>query len=97
MARFLLSIMAMFLQFSRRDRSVGYLALLIAATSGPAYGQVIVAGEDSYEVASGETLVIEPFGVLDNDTLDDEAAGENGATAELMTDVSHGTLALSSD
>jgi hypothetical protein len=32
--------------------------------------------------------------VLDNDLLDDESAGESGATADLVTGVSHGSLAL---
>jgi hypothetical protein len=57
----------------------------------------LLADDDSFYVPSGETLVIEAFGVLDNDTLDDESAGESGATAELVTDASHGTLALSPD
>jgi hypothetical protein len=88
---------AMFSRFILGNRSLGYLALLIAASSGPAYAQVLVAGDDSYDVSHGQALVIEAFGVLDNDTLDGEAAGENGATAELITDASHGTLALGSD
>ena len=33
--------------------------------------------------------------VLENDTLDGDPAGENGAPAELLIDVSHETLALS--
>jgi hypothetical protein len=76
---------------------VGFWALLAVANAGPAYAQVLLAEDDSYEVPFGETLVIEAFGVLDNDTLDGEAAGENGATVELVTDVNHGTLALSPD
>jgi hypothetical protein len=93
----LLYTLGMFSRFLLGNRSAGYLALLIAAGSGPAYAQVIVAGDDSYEVAFGEGLVIEASGVLDNDTLDGETAGENGATAELITDASHGTLALGPD
>ena len=76
---------------------VGLLAVLAVSNTGPAYAQVLLAEDDSYGVPFGETLVVEAFGVLDNDTLDGEAAGESGATAELVTDVSHGTLALSPD
>lgn len=97
MARFLLCLMTMFSRFILSSRSAAYLALSIAASSGPAYAQVLVAGDDSFDVPHGQALMIEAFGVLDNDTLDGEAAGENGATAELITDALHGTLALNSD
>ena len=90
-------LMQMFTRFILGNRSAGYLALLLAAISGPANAQNLVAEADSYDVPHGEALVVEAFGLLDNDTLDGEAAGENGATAELITDTSHGTLALSSD
>jgi len=73
------------------------LACLIVAVAGAAHAQILLAEDDSYAVPHGLTLMVEAFGVLDNDTLDDEAAGENGATVELVADVSHGTLALSSD
>ena len=73
---------------------VGFWALLVVANTGPAYAQVLLAEDDSYPVPLGETLVVEAFGVLDNDTLDGEAAGENGATVELVTDVANGTLEL---
>jgi hypothetical protein len=65
--------------------------------AGSASAQVLQAFDDSFPVPFGQTLVVEFFGVLDNDILDDEAAGELGATAELVTDVSHGTLVLGSD
>jgi hypothetical protein len=70
-------------------------ALLVLARSAPA--QVLVANDDGFGIPYGETLVVEAFGVLDNDTLDGEAAGENGATAELVVDASHGTLELNPD
>jgi len=95
MARFLLGFVGMFSRFIAR--SAGYLALLIAANGGSAYAQLLVAGDDSYAVPFGTGLVIEAFGVLDNDSLDGEPAGENGASAELIVDASHGTLALGSD
>lgn len=56
-----------------------------------------MANDDGYGVPFGEPLLVEPLGVLENDTLDGDPAGENGATAELVSDVSHGTLVLSSD
>jgi hypothetical protein len=71
-----------------------FLLLLVAGT---AHGQGLIANDDDYYVPLGGAFVVEPFGVLDNDILDGEAAGENEATAELVTDVSHGTLLLGSD
>ena len=72
----------------------GLLLLLIAR---PAVAQVLIANPDSYFVPLGEPLVVEFYGVLDNDMLDGEAAGEFGATAELVTDVSFGSLLLQSN
>jgi hypothetical protein len=97
MARFLLSFLTMMLRFFPPDGLAGCLALFILLVAGPAHAQILLAEDDSFYVPLGEPLVIEKFGVLDNDTLDDESAGESGATAELVTDVSDGTLALSSD
>jgi VCBS repeat-containing protein len=77
--------------------SIVSLSLLVLAAAGPAHAQILLAEDDSFYVPLGEPLVIEASGILDNDTLDDESAGESGATAELVTDASHGTLALSSD
>ena len=54
----------------------------------PAHRHVSV--EDSYGIPS---LEIEPLGVLENDTLDGENAGENGATATLLSDVGFGMTA----
>jgi hypothetical protein len=71
--------------------------LLFVAGAGAAHAQSLLANDDSYGVPFGATLVVETFGVLDNDILDDEAAGESGATADLVSDAVHGTLALSSD
>ena len=85
------------LPLARNPGLAGCLACLIVAAAGAAHAQILLAEDDSYAVPAGLTLVVEPFGVLENDTLDDEAAGENGATVELVADVSRGTLALSSD
>ncbi len=73
------------------------MGLLFLFGTGPTYAQTLVAFDDSFGIPFGEPLVVEFYGILDNDTLDDESAGENGATAELITDVSHGTLILNPD
>jgi hypothetical protein len=73
------------------------LAFFVGGGVGPVHAQVLLAGDDSYAVPYGEALVVEAFGVLDNDTLDGEPAGENGATVELVADAAHGTLALAPD
>ena len=56
-----------------------------------------MANDDSYGIPYGEDLVVEASGVLDNDTLDGENAGENGATVELVTDVANGALTLATN
>jgi len=75
-------------------RNFFFLGLLILFGSGSAFAQVLVAINDHFGIPFGEPLVVEFYGILDNDLLNGESAGENGATAELVTDVSHGTLAL---
>jgi hypothetical protein len=60
--------------------------------AGFAQAAVLVAVDDSYDIPPSRFLEVEPVGVLENDTLDDENAGESGATATLLTDVSKGTL-----
>ena len=60
--------------------------------AGFAHADVLVAIDDSYDIPPSQFLQVEPFGVLENDTLNDENAGESGATATLLTDVSKGTL-----
>ena len=75
---------------------------LIAGTcalwvSSPAHAQNLVAYDDEFYVPLGQPLTIESFGVLDNDILDGEAAGEFSATAELVSDASFGTLTLAAD
>ena len=57
-----------------------------------AQAAVLVAVDDRYDIPPSQFLQVEPFGVLENDTRDDENAGENGATATLLTSVSKGTL-----
>lgn len=75
--------------------AVSTIALLgLAASAG---AQVLVANDDLFGIRYGLTLEVEPFGVLENDELDGENAGESGATAVLVTDASHGTLNLYAD
>jgi hypothetical protein len=72
-------------------------SILFLGVVSPAGAQVLVASDDEFAIPYDFTLVVEAFGVLENDTLDGENAGEGGATAELLVDVIHGTLALASD
>jgi hypothetical protein len=74
-----------------------FCLILMVAGIGSAHAQVLIANEDNYGIPYGETLIVEFFGVLDNDLLNGEAAGENGATSELVADVGYGTLSLGSD
>ena len=60
---------------------------------GFARAAVLVTNEDSYGIPASRVLLVEAFGVLDNDTLDGQNAGENGVTALLHAGVSKGTLA----
>ncbi|RKZ17541.1 hypothetical protein DRQ53_03200 [bacterium] len=74
-----------------------FAALLILFVVQPALAQVLVAHPDHFSIPLGEPLLVEFYGVLENDTLDDESAGELGATAELVTDVDFGSLVLNAD
>ena len=65
---------------------------LFLFVTGSAQAAVLVAAGDSYGIPPSQTLQIEFYGVLENDTLDGENAGESGATATLVTSVSKGTL-----
>lgn len=71
--------------------------LLLIGSAGPAIAQILIANDDTFSVPFGEPLIIEAFGILDNDLLNDESAGESGATATLIVDVNHGSLTLNSD
>lgn len=74
-----------------------YLSLLILAGTVSVRAQVLTAYDDNFGIPFGVTLAIEAFGVLENDVLDGENAGEFGSTAELVMDVMYGTLSLNSD
>jgi len=78
-------------------RVLGFTCALLVTCVFPAQAQVLIASDDVYGIPFGQTLVVDPFGVLANDLLDGENAGEGGATAQLVTDVLHGTLSLNTD
>jgi len=76
---------------------VSAIIAVLLCTAGSAYAQTLVAVDDTYGVPFNQPLSVEAFGVLDNDTLNGQPAGENGATAVVISDVSHGILGLNSD
>ena len=73
------------------------VCLGLVSMGAPASAQVLVANDDTFTIPYGLPLEVEPFGVLDNDELDGENAGEGGATAQFVSGASRGTLALASD
>jgi hypothetical protein len=73
------------------------ISLLLLIGAGSVRAQNLTAYADTMSIPYGIPLVVEPFGVLDNDILDGENAGEFGATSELVTGVNHGTLVLNSN
>lgn len=73
------------------------ICLWLVSVAAPASAQVLVANDDTFAIPYGLQLEVEAFGVLDNDVLDGENAGEGGAMAQLVIDASHGTLALASN
>lgn len=75
-------------------RLAGLLPLFLG---GPAQAATLKALDDSYGVPCGRPLQVEAFGVLGNDTIDSLPVGENGASAELVSDVGNGTLTCPSD
>ena len=68
------------------------LAWMLLFVTGFARAAVLVTVDDHYGIPQSEPLLVEPLGVLENDTLDGENAGENGVTAILVTGVINGTL-----
>jgi hypothetical protein len=73
------------------------ICVWLVSMGAPASAQVLVANDDAFAIPYGLSLEVEAFGVLENDELDGETAGESGATAQIVSDVSHGTLAFASD
>lgn len=70
--------------------------LLFWATIG-VYAQALQGSDDQYGIRFGKTLQVETYGVLENDRLGGEPAGENGATAELISSPGHGMLSCPTD
>lgn len=68
------------------------LGAMLFLFTGLVHAQVLVAVDDSVGVPFDQPLQVEAFGVLENDTLDGNSAGENGATAKLLSGVTYGTL-----
>ena len=80
----------------RRFEILAFLVIgIILGSAGAVQAQTLMATDDSYGVRMDEPL-IEEAGVLDNDTVDGENAGEAGASATLVSSVSYGTLECAS-
>ena len=73
------------------------ICMWLVSVGAPASAQVLVANDDIFAIPYGLPLEVEAFGVLENDVLDGETAGESGATAHFVSDPSHGILALAND
>jgi hypothetical protein len=77
-------------------RSLLYVGLLLLVGAVSVRAQDLMTYDDDFGIPYGIPLEVEPFGVLDNDILNGESAGDS-ATAELVMDVLHGTLVLNSN
>ena len=64
------------------SRYMIFSGLLLFLFTSIVQAAVLVAVDDSMGVPYGEPLLVEAFGELENDTLDDNSAGESGASAE---------------
>ena len=73
---------------------LGILPGFLIAT---AQAQTLVVVDDLYGIPFGQPLQVEATGVMENDTLDGEPAGENGATVELVSGPVHGVLECPTD
>ena len=72
----------------RRFETTAVLAIgIILGSAGAVRSVTLMAIDDSYGVHQGEPLSEEPFGVLNNDTVDGENAGEAGATVRWLPEV----------
>jgi len=68
-----------------------YAFCLFFLATGIAHAELVTV-DDSYGVPISRFLQVEAPGVLNNDTLDGNNAGESGVTATLLTGTSKGTL-----
>jgi hypothetical protein len=83
-----------------RGRPFAKVGLILAVLGWTpcAFAQILIAVDDTFAVPYADTLLVENPGVLDNDTFGGEPAEDAGAGIDLLiSDVSHGTLDLSSD
>ena len=70
-------------------RGCVFMGLLILCGAGSTRAQVLEATDDRYGIPSGHLFCCLFIVGNGREILDGESAGENGATAELVTDVNH--------
>ena len=69
------------------------VSYLFFFATGFAHAANLLAADDNYGIPADKFLQVEAPGVLQNDTLDGQNAGDNNAvTAVLVSDVANGTL-----
>ena len=69
------------------------VSYLLFFATGFAHTANLVAARDNYGIPASRLLQVEAPGVLQNDTLDGQNAGDNNAvTAVLVSSVANGTL-----
>ena len=73
-------------------RSLFYVVCLFIFAGGSAHAAILVADNDNYGIPASRILTVEPFGVLENDTLGEVNAGEAGVTVTILTNVGKGAL-----
>jgi len=79
------------------NRMLWQTGILFCMMISMVQAQTLIVQDDHYGIPFGRPLQVEASGVLDNDTFDGEPAGENGATAELVSGPGHGVLQCPSD
>ena len=72
-------------------------ALIWAGTATIIQAAALTANDDTFGVPYGQPLVVKASGVLDNDTLDNESAGDQHVAVALVNDVNFGSLTLNTD
>ena len=68
------------------------MVCLFIFAGGSAHAAILVADNDNYGIPASRILTVEPFGVLENDTLGEVNAGEAGVTVTILTNVGKGAL-----
>jgi hypothetical protein len=73
--------------------SLIFISYLFFFATGFAHAANLVANADNYGIPADRLLQVESPGVLQNDTLDGQNAGDNNAvTAVLVSGVTNGAL-----